>query len=132
TGLSAGGLALTSGRLLLFLLALVALGLLVVPRTMRMVVRLGRAETTLVASVGICFAISWLAYAFGYSVALGAFLAGCVVAESGHEHDIERLVEPVKDVFAAIFFVSVGMMIDPTLIVRYAGPIAILTLVVIL
>ena len=75
-------------------------------------------ETTLVASVGICFAVALLAQAFGYSVALGAFLAGSLVAESGEETQIEHLVQPVRDMFAAIFFVSVGMLIDPALVGR--------------
>jgi monovalent cation:H+ antiporter-2, CPA2 family len=131
-GLSAGALALVTGRLLLFMLALVALGLLLVPRAIRAVVALRRPETTLVASVGLCFGVAWLAQWFGYSVALGAFIAGSLVAESGHAEEVERLVGPVKDVFAAIFFVSVGMLIDPAVVARYAGPTTALTLAVIL
>jgi CPA2 family monovalent cation:H+ antiporter-2 len=131
-GLSATALALTTGRLVAFLGGLIVVGLLVIPRSMRGIVRLQRAETTLVATMGICFGLALLAHAFGYSVALGAFIAGSLVAESGHEDEIEHLVEPVKDVFAAIFFVSVGMLIDPTLMLRYAGPIAVLTVAVIL
>ena len=131
-GLSPAALGLVTGRLLLFMLALVALGLLLVPRAIRAVVALRRPETTLVASVGVCFGVAWLAQWFGYSVALGAFIAGSLVAESGHAEEVERLVGPVKDVFAAIFFVSVGMLIDPAVVARYAGPIAALTLAVIL
>jgi CPA2 family monovalent cation:H+ antiporter-2 len=67
----------------------------------------------------------------GYSVALGAFLAGSLVAESGHGEEIEHLVEPLRDVFAAIFFVSVGMLIDPALVARYWGAVVVLTFVVI-
>jgi CPA2 family monovalent cation:H+ antiporter-2 len=131
SGLSAGALALTTGKLVAFLVGLVAIGILIVPRSMRAIVRLNRPETTLVASIGFCFAISLLAQAFGYSVALGAFIAGSLVAESGEEHAIEPLVVPVRDVFAAIFFVSVGMMIDPTLILANAGAVAALTLAVV-
>jgi CPA2 family monovalent cation:H+ antiporter-2 len=58
-------------------------GLLLVPRAVRMVARLGRPETTLVASIGFCFGVSLLAHALGYSVALGAFIAGSLIAESG-------------------------------------------------
>ena len=112
-------------------LGLIAIGLLVVPRAIRAVVRLNRPETTLVASVGLCFAIALLAQYFGYSVALGAFLAGSLVAESGKEMEVEHLVRPVKDVFAAIFFVSVGMLIDPALIARYWLAILVFTVVVI-
>src|SRR5437660_669367 len=73
----------TAGKLLLFLLAVVALGMLLVPRFVRFTLKLGRRETTVVACVGICFAGALLAHRFGYSVALGAFLAGSLVAESG-------------------------------------------------
>ncbi|MBN1206011.1 MAG: cation:proton antiporter [Myxococcaceae bacterium] len=132
SGLSAGDLALTLGRLLAFLVGLVAIGLLIVPRAIRAVIRLNRPETTLVASVGVCFAIALLAQAFGYSVALGAFLAGSLVAESGEEKVVEHLVQPVKDIFAAIFFVSVGMLIDPAIIARYWVAILVFTVVVVL
>jgi len=131
SGLSAGDLALTTGRLVAFLVGLVVVGLLLVPRAVRAVIRLNRPETTLVASVGICFAVALLALSFGYSVALGAFIAGSLVAESGEEKVVEHLVLPVKDMFAAIFFVSVGMLIDPALIVRYWLAIAVLSVVVI-
>jgi CPA2 family monovalent cation:H+ antiporter-2 len=131
SGLSAGDLALTTGRLVAFLVGLVVVGLLIVPRAVRAVIRLNRPETTLVASVGICFAVALLALSFGYSVALGAFIAGSLVAESGEEKVVEHLVLPVKDMFAAIFFVSVGMLIDPALIVRYWLAITVLSVVVI-
>jgi CPA2 family monovalent cation:H+ antiporter-2 len=132
SGLSAGQLTLTIGRLALFLVGLMVVGLMVIPRTVRAVQRLKRPETSLVASVGICFAIALLAQAFGYSVALGAFLAGSLVAESGEEKEIEHLVHPVRDMFAAIFFVSVGMLIDPGLIAEHWMAVAVLTGVVIL
>lgn len=131
-GMSAGQLALTIGRLALFLVGLVVVGLLVIPRVVRAVHRLERPETLLVTSVGICFAVALLAQEFGYSVALGAFLAGSLVAESGKEKDVEHLVQPVRDVFAAIFFVSVGMLIDPALVARHWVAVAVLTVVVIL
>lgn len=131
SGLSAGDLALTVGKLAAFLVGLVAIGLLVVPRLMRSITKLQRPETTLVTSVGICFAIALLAQAFGYSVALGAFLAGSLVAESGEGKEIEHLVQPVRDLFGAVFFVSVGMLIDPALIREHWAAIAVLTLVVV-
>jgi len=93
--------------------------------------RMNRPETTLVASVGLCFGVALLARAFGYSVALGAFIAGSLVAESGEGEAIEHLIRPVRDVFAAVFFVSVGMMIDPVLVARHAVAIVVLTLVVV-
>ena len=130
-GLSAGTLARSSGRLVAFLLGLVVVGTLVVPRAVRGIIRLKRPETTLVASVGICFAIALLAQEFGYSVALGAFIAGSLVADSGEEKQIEPLIMPVRDLFAAIFFVSVGMLIDPAIIVQHWAPVVVLTFIVI-
>ncbi|MCY1047424.1 cation:proton antiporter [Corallococcus sp. bb12-1] len=131
SGLSAGDLALTVGKLAAFLVGLVVIGLLVVPRVMRAITKLQRPETTLVSSIGICFAIALLAQAFGYSVALGAFLAGSLVAESGEGKEIEHLVQPVRDLFGAVFFVSVGMLIDPALIREHWLAIVVLTLVVV-
>ena len=66
----------------------------------------------------------------GYSVALGAFLAGSLVAESGEARTVEELIAPVRDMFAAIFFVSVGMLIDPALVARHWGAVVVLTAVV--
>jgi CPA2 family monovalent cation:H+ antiporter-2 len=106
-------------RLAAFLTILMVVGLLTVPRLMRAVVRLDRGETTVVASVGLAFGFALLALKFDYSVALGAFLAGAVVAESGVEKTVEHLVQPVRDIFAAIFFVSVGMLIDPSQIAEH-------------
>jgi CPA2 family monovalent cation:H+ antiporter-2 len=123
---------MTAMRLAMFLTALIGFGILIVPRAIRAVQRLGQPETTLVASIGICFAAALLALSFGYSVALGAFIAGSLVAESGHEAEIERLVRPVRDMFAAIFFVSVGMMIDPTALTEHWRAVLALTLAVII
>jgi K+:H+ antiporter len=131
SGLAAGALLATIGRLAAFLAVLVAVGLLVVPRAMRAIVRLERGETTLVFAIGLCFAIALLAGRAGYSVALGAFIAGSLVAESGVEHEVEKLVLPVRDVFAAIFFVSVGMQIEPALVAKHGAAIAALTAVVV-
>ena len=124
-------LALTAVRLVMFLAGLIGFGILTVPRAIRAVQKLGQPETTLVASIGICFAAALLALSFGYSVALGAFIAGSLVAESGQQVEIEQLVRPVRDMFAAIFFVSVGMMIDPTALAQHWVAVVSLTLAVI-
>jgi CPA2 family monovalent cation:H+ antiporter-2 len=131
TGISAGDLAITGLRLAMFLTGLIVVGLLLIPRAVRLVVRMNRPETTLIASMGICFAAALLAYSFGYSVALGAFIAGSLVAESGEEKTVAHLIEPVRDVFAAIFFVAVGMLIDPALVAQYWIPVVAFTVVVI-
>ncbi|OYV73756.1 MAG: potassium transporter, partial [Deltaproteobacteria bacterium 21-66-5] len=130
-GVTARGLGMTSVRLASFLAALIGVGLLVVPRLIRAVVRLGRSETTLVTTIGICFGAALLALAFGYSVALGAFIAGTLVAESGEGAGIQRLIEPVRDMFVAIFFVSVGLLIDPRAIAAHWGAVLAFTALVI-
>ncbi len=129
--LSTASVLAPAGRLALFLLAFVVIGLFTVPRAMRAVSRFGRPETLLVASVGLCFGGALLAQEFGYSVALGAFIAGSLAGESGEEKKIEHLIEPVRDMFAAIFFISVGMMIDPVSVARHWLPVTVITLVVI-
>ncbi len=130
-GLGWTELASTLGQLLGFLAATIGGGLLIVPRLVRATVALGRRETTLVLAVGLCFGLAILADAAGYSVALGAFLAGALTAEAGENHAIEPLVEPVRDLFAAVFFVSVGMLIDPQAIVDHGLEIGVILLVVV-
>jgi monovalent cation:H+ antiporter-2, CPA2 family len=115
-GLSARMIEITVGELLLFLIATTAVGILIIPRAIRLIARFKRKETLVVASVGICFAFAMIDEMAGYSVALGAFLAGVLVAESGHAHEIEELVAPLRDIFGAVFFVSVGMMLDPNVL----------------
>jgi CPA2 family monovalent cation:H+ antiporter-2 len=130
-GLGALDLALQFGRLAAFLVALVTLGLLFVPRALAFVARLESREATLVASIGLCFAFALVARGFGFSVALGAFIAGLLAAESGEAHRIEVLVRPLRDMFGAVFFVSVGMLVDPR-VLREAWPaVALLTATVV-
>jgi len=129
--LSAAQLAGTAGRLALFLGLVVGIGLLVVPRLVRAVLKLDRPETTVIFCVGICFAFALLAQHYGYSVALGAFLAGMLVAESGDGPRLEHLLQPLRDLFGAIFFVSVGMLIDPSQAAEHWGAILVLSAVVV-
>jgi monovalent cation:H+ antiporter-2, CPA2 family len=131
-GVSPGELGATLGRLVAFLALLLAGGMLVVPRAVRTVRHRGNPETLLVVSLGLCFGFAYLAQASGYSVALGAFVAGSLVSESGEAHAVEELVRPVKDLFAAIFFVSVGLLIDPALVARHWLPAVVLAALVVL
>ena len=117
SGLSARMIGITVGKLSLFLAATVGIGLLIIPPAIRLIARFKRNETLVVASIGICFALAMIDEKAGYSVALGAFLAGVMVAESGHGSLIEELIAPLRDIFGAIFFVSVGMMLDPKVLV---------------
>ena len=136
TAMSTGGslswltLAHSSGRLAAFLGGLLVVGMLLVPRGIRAIAKMARPEITVVASIGICFAMAYVALKFDYSVALGAFLAGSLIAESGVEKEVAHLVTPVRDMFGAIFFVSVGMTIDPIVIVQHWHAIVLLTAVV--
>jgi CPA2 family monovalent cation:H+ antiporter-2 len=131
SGVSASTLAVTGARLATFLAGLIGVGLLLIPRFVRVVVRMNQPETTLIASIGICFAAAWLALSFGYSVALGAFIAGSLIAESGEEKVVEHLIRPVRDMFAAIFFVAVGILIDPAIILEHWVAVLTLSIVVI-
>lgn len=112
-GLPGADIAFLVGELLLFLLGLVAVGILVVPRLIREAAHRESSEVLLITSVGICFGFALVAQWLDYSVALGAFIAGSVVAESGRRRKVEHLIEPVRDLFAAVFFVSIGMLVDP-------------------
>jgi len=131
-GVSVFALFKTAGRLAIFLVALIAGGMLIVPRAIRFVSRFHSAEATVVTSVAFCFVTSVLAHWLGYSVALGAFIAGSLVAESGEDKLVATLVEPVRDVFAAVFFVSVGMMFDPGLVAQHWPAVVAITAAVVL
>ncbi|HEY4320596.1 MAG TPA: cation:proton antiporter [Gemmatimonadales bacterium] len=123
-------LFVTMLRLMTLLFVWVTVGLVVVPRIIRRLVKSVRAETTVIASIGLCFAFALLARWLGYSVALGAFIAGSLIAESGRGEQVAELVRPVRDVFAAVFFVAVGMLIDPALIAQHWFAVVVLTVVV--
>jgi len=118
-------------KLSCFLGVLLVGGLILVPRFINYVARFRSNEMLLVAVLGLCFGVSLLAVKLGYSVALGAFLIGAIIAETRQIIKIEGLMHPVRDLFSAVFFVSIGLLIDPVLIVKYAGPIAIISIVVI-
>jgi CPA2 family monovalent cation:H+ antiporter-2 len=130
-GLTTAEVIRTTLRLVMFLAGLIGVGLLVVPRLIRAAVRTERDETILVSSVGVCFAASLLALTLGYSVALGAFIAGALVAESGQVKVVEPLVAPVRDLFVAIFFVAVGMILDPSVLLEYWWIVGLLVLTVV-
>lgn len=129
-GLAPGDFALAVGQLFGFLLALLAGGLFIVPRSIRAIVRRDSDELTLIAAISICLAMSALAATADYSVALGAFIAGIVVSESGEGGRIGALVMPVRNIFAAIFFIAVGMQIDPLQILTYWPLVLVFTAVV--
>jgi CPA2 family monovalent cation:H+ antiporter-2 len=110
------------GHLGLFVIVGMILGLLLLPRLVDYVAGFGRDETLLVSVLGICFGASLLAAWMGFSVALGAFLAGAIVAESRSVARVMHLVEPLRDMFAALFFVAIGLKIDPAMLMHYVLP----------
>jgi CPA2 family monovalent cation:H+ antiporter-2 len=125
------GLSIDAVLLSLFIVVLIGIGSITVPYIVHRVAELKRPETLLILSLGLCFAFAMIAERAGYSLVLGAFLAGSLVAESGHGPEIEKLIEPVRQVFGAIFFVAVGMLIDPHLLARYWALLAVLVAVVV-
>ncbi len=129
-GLDGPEIALLIGKLAGFLGLMLVGGLLVVPRTFRWIAHRARAETLLIGALTVCFGLATLAEHAGYSVALGAFVGGMLVAESGQGEPVFELVKPFRDVFAMIFFVSVGMTIDPSMLADEAPRIAVFTAVV--
>jgi CPA2 family monovalent cation:H+ antiporter-2 len=131
-GLDAPELAMMIGKLAGFLALLLVGGLLVIPRAVRWMAPRARRETLLIAALAVCFGCAALAAEARYSVALGAFVAGVLIAESGQGEHVFELVRPFRDVFAMVFFVSVGMSIDPALLASEAPQIAAFTAVVLL
>ncbi|MFP6558374.1 cation:proton antiporter [Paraburkholderia sp. B3] len=130
--LSPGIAFITLGKLLLFMLVSLLAGILIVPRVLGYVARVGSDEMLLVSVLGFCFGFCLLVVKLDYSIALGAFLIGAIMAESRHLHRIEHLVAPLRDAFSAIFFVTIGLMLNPLVLVDYAWPIAVISLAVIL
>lgn len=122
----------TVGKLSLFMVVALVIGILLVPRLLAYVAKFESNEMLLVTVLGLCFGFCLLVVKLEYSMVLGAFLIGAIIAESRQLAQIERLVEPVRDMFSAIFFVAIGLMIDPGILLDYAWPIAVITVAVVL
>ncbi len=101
------------GRLGIFLVLFVVVGMLLVPRAVNYVARFRRSDTTMVTAVAVALISAVASHLAGYSMALGGFLGGALVAESGRQHAVAQAVMPVRDLFAAVFFVAAGMLFDP-------------------
>jgi CPA2 family monovalent cation:H+ antiporter-2 len=130
-GLEGVAVATTIGQLALFLVVVLVLGLIFVPRLLSYVASFKSDEMLLITVLALCFGVSLLAVEFHYSVALGAFLIGAIIAEARVIGRIENLMKPVRDMFSAIFFVSIGLLIDPKLLLEYAVPILVITVAVV-
>lgn len=115
-----------------FLILWFVVGLFVVPTFLRITRKLMTNETMVIVALGLCCAMAWISTSVGFSYAFGAFVMGSILAETIEADKIERVVEPVKNLFGAIFFVSVGMLVEPKVLVEYALPIAALVVTILL
>ncbi|MCF5167748.1 MULTISPECIES: cation:proton antiporter [Pseudomonas] len=129
---SSGEVFSTVGKLSLFMIVALVIGILLVPRLLAYVAKFDSNEMLLITVLGLCFGFCLLVVKLEYSMVLGAFLIGAIMAESKQLIKIERLIEPVRDMFSAIFFVAIGLMIDPQILLQYAWPIAVITVAVVL
>ena len=117
-------------KLAAFLIVWSVLGIYLIPTFIRRIRSFVSDETLLILSLGLCLGMVMIAVKAGFSSALGAFVMGSLLAETVESGRIIKIVQPVKDLFGAIFFISVGMMVDPAVIWHYALPILGLTLLV--
>lgn len=129
--LSGQDLIYSGFRLGFFLILWFIVGIYVLPTLMRKIKRFLNNETTLIVSLGLCLGMVSLATYAGFSPALGAFVMGSILAETNEGPRIEKLIHPIKDLFSAVFFVSVGMMIDPAILQEYSWQILLITCITI-
>ena len=118
-------------KLSFFLIIWFVVGVFLIPSIFRKFRRVLSDEMMLIIAMGLCFLMAVFSVASGFSLALGAFVMGSILAGTSEAERIERIVNPVKDLFGAVFFISVGMMVDPQVIMQYSGTIALLSVVVI-
>ena len=119
-------------RIAFFLILWLVVGIFAVPLFLRHVRKLINSEVLLIVSLGLCCAMAVFSTKVGFSSAFGAFIMGSILAETIEAESIEKLVEPVKNLFGAVFFVSVGMLVDPKILVEYALPILCLVLTILI
>ena len=132
TGAVTAGIAfVTLGKLAMFMTVSLVVGILIVPRALNYVAKAHSDEMLLVTVLGFCFGFCLLVVKLDYSIALGAFLIGAIMAESRHIHRIEHLIAPVRDMFSAIFFVTIGLLLNPGVLVDYGWPIVVITVAVV-
>lgn len=124
-------LMISTSKLIFFLVSCFVIGIYIVPTFIKKVINYMNDEMLLLTSIALCFGMVALATSAGFSSALGAFIMGSILAESAAVKRIEEVLKPVKDFFGAIFFVSVGMMVNPVMFIEYAWPIAVITIIVV-
>ena len=119
-------------RIGFFLILWFVVGISLIPMFLRSVRKLISEETLLVVSLGLCCLMAVISTQVGFSSAFGAFVMGSILAETVEAEKIIKVVEPVKNLFGAVFFVSVGMLVEPSILVEYALPIAVIVLAILL
>ncbi|MDO4957923.1 MAG: cation:proton antiporter [Prevotellaceae bacterium] len=119
-------------RIAFFLTVWLVVGIFAVPIFLRKMRKLMNSETLLIVSLGLCCLMAVISTQVGFSSAFGAFIMGSILAETIEADKIIKLVEPVKNLFGAVFFVSVGMLVEPQILVDYALPIIVITLAIII
>ena len=130
-GMSVGRLFASLGWLGVFFLTVLVFGFVLVPRLLTSVVKRKDDESLLLTVLGVCFFVSFIAYKFDFSLALGAFLVGLIAASSNARQKLEALVGPLKSMFSAVFFVSVGLLVDPMAMWHYLPHILLVSLVIV-
>lgn len=130
-GVSVGNMFLIVGKLSLFIIISLVIGILTVPKLLSYVLKFQSNEMLLITVLGLCFGFCLLVMKLHYSIALGAFMIGAIIAEARELEKIEQLIFPLRDMFSAIFFVSVGLLLDPKILIDYPLPILVITLAVI-
>jgi CPA2 family monovalent cation:H+ antiporter-2 len=130
--LSGGEMLGSVSKILFFLVLWLVVGIFAIPLILRRVRYLINNEVLLIVSLGLCCAMAVFSTKVGFSSAFGAFIMGSILAETIEAEKIIKLVEPVKNLFGAIFFVSVGMLVDPKILVEYALPIFALVMTILL
>ncbi|MCL2549494.1 MAG: cation:proton antiporter [Methanimicrococcus sp.] len=116
------------GKMLFFLILWFITGIFILPTIFKHIRKYMNEETLLIVAVGLCLGMVVVSIKTGFSSALGAFIMGSILAETIDSEKIEHVTKPIKDLFGAVFFVSVGMMLNPQILIDYAGPIVIVTL----
>lgn len=125
-------LALSTSKLIFFLILCFVTGIYLVPTILNKIHNIISDEMLLIITISLCFGMVLLAIFSGFSSALGAFIMGSILAETEVIERIEKNLQPLKDLFGAVFFVSVGMMVNPEMLITYAYPIIVITTIVII
>jgi CPA2 family monovalent cation:H+ antiporter-2 len=122
---------MTMGEIGLFIGGTIGAGVLIMPRIFALIAKLERYEITIMFALGTAFGLAFLSYELGFSAATGAFLAGVIIAGSKFSEQISVMISPTREIFTAIFFVTIGALMDLSLISMYWIPVAIITIVTI-